>query len=598
MRGNRDEFGFSAGRLSIYDFLTYHWSVFLLLGTCAITFTLLSLYTQILYASYIDHLETGNFVVDLVIAYASVHLGVSFAAYVRNRWRETYIKRFMRRLNVGLFNKLLTAKYQDFQLLGGGTVYNIVLDDAVKVYQFLFSSVVTIIGLLGDIIIAAAVMFRIDWRFAILALVSLPLAMSVIPRIANTVARQTQRYRGQMDQHNSTMLNALEGLEDIYALGLEEEIERNLADQMQAVGRLRIRIQLISELAAQVRALQYSWQAVVQFGFGGYLLATGSASIGGVVLIGSYMERYISAFNRGISTYGEWKTVQVSISRLNRLLAIMKDQPTVATAQKPRPLTSGLTALAIALESVQFSYVRGMPVLDIGHLEIHTGEKVVIVGRNGSGKSTLLRCIANLLPGYSGRINIMGLDTKDWPGRSIYSILSYLPQFAYLLPLSIRGNVLLGACDDVNVDLDDLYARAAKRACLQRVLDEVPGGDEYILTENGQNLSGGQRQLVALARAYMSQTPILLLDECFSAVDPLTELALIDRIVQDEGTYLIVSHRLLVCSRADRVLVMDRGRVIDDGSHAELLDRCELYRQLLREGESGNEGAWNRTEAV
>ncbi|HHV55812.1 MAG TPA: ABC transporter ATP-binding protein [Firmicutes bacterium] len=599
MRGKHNEFGFAADRLSIYDFLAYHKPLFLLLGVCAIAFSLTFLYTQLLYSSYIDRLKTGDFVVNLIIAYTAVNVFQGLASYVRNRWRDTYIKRFMARLHVRLFSKLLNAKYQDLQSLGSGTIYNIVVDDAVSVYDFLFSTVITTIYLMIDIAIAATVLFLADWRFAVLALVSFPLVMTVLPKIADAIRRQNERYRVEMDQYNSAMLNALEGLEDIYALGIEEEVQKDLVDRMRSIERLRIRMQVISELANLVNSLQYTWQAIVQFGLGGYLLATGSASIGGVVLISTYLEQYISSFNRAGATYKEWKTIQVSIDRVNQLLNVLREQPVPeASDRPPQLLTSSSMVPAITLEDVYFSYVEGMPVLVIDHLEIRAGEKVVIVGRNGSGKSTLLRCIANLLPGYSGRIVLMGLDAKAWPGKSIYSILSYLPQFAYLLPVSIRDNVWLGARDDVNVGQDDLYARAVERSCLRKVLDEVPGGDRYMLTENGQNLSGGQRQLVALARAYMSHTPIMILDECFSAVDARTEAELIDNIMHDEGTYLIVSHRLQVCSRADRVLVMDQGRVIDDGPHAELLHRCELYRQLLREGESGDEGAWDRAEAV
>ena len=238
----------------------------------------------------------------------------------------------------------------------------------------------------------------------------------------------------------------------------------------------------------------------------------------------------------------------------------------------------------IHFESVNFSYSPDNPlILDDFDLHIRPGETVALVGRTGVGKSTVARLLPRFYDATGGRVVIDGHDVRDLTLVSLRASVGIVLDEPFLFSSSIRENIAYGA---PNADFADIEA-AAKAAGADGFIGELPKGYETIVGERGYTLSGGQRQRIAIARTLLVNPPILVLDDATSAIDVQVELTIHGslRKLMEGRTTLIIAHRLSTISLADRVLLMDGGKIVADGTHAELMETVPLYADVLAQGE-------------
>jgi ATP-binding cassette subfamily B protein len=230
------------------------------------------------------------------------------------------------------------------------------------------------------------------------------------------------------------------------------------------------------------------------------------------------------------------------------------------------------------LEHVVFGYAPGRPVLEDIDLDVAPGEIVALVGPTGAGKSTLASLIPRLLDPWSGRVLIDEMDVRQVRLADVRSRVALVLQEPFLLPLTVAENIGYGR---PGIGQDELEA-AARAANADAFIRQLPHGYGTVLGERGATLSGGQRQRIAIARALVKDAPILILDEPTSALDAETEALVLEALerLMDGRTTFIIAHRLSTIRRADRVVVLDAGRVVEQGSHAELLMRAGLYASL------------------
>jgi ABC-type multidrug transport system fused ATPase/permease subunit len=233
----------------------------------------------------------------------------------------------------------------------------------------------------------------------------------------------------------------------------------------------------------------------------------------------------------------------------------------------------------IAFENVVFGYEPSKPVLNGLNLRIRKGETVAIVGGSGAGKSTILNLLLRFFDPWEGRILIDGQDIRSFKLRSVRSQLSVVMQESILFRRPIRENIAYG---EPNATLDDIVA-AAKAAKAHEFIERLPKGYDTVLDEQGANLSGGQRQRIALARAFLRNSPILILDEPTSGLDAVTEGQLTETLddLARGPTTIIIAHRFSTIEHADRILVLEKGRVAQVGTHADLVAQPGLYRDLF-----------------
>jgi ATP-binding cassette, subfamily B, bacterial MsbA len=270
--------------------------------------------------------------------------------------------------------------------------------------------------------------------------------------------------------------------------------------------------------------------------------------------------------------------VQPGLAASQRAFELLDARPEVRESADARPVT-GLSA-GIRLEGVGFEYEAGEPVLADVELEIGRGEVVALVGPSGSGKTT----VANLVPRFydptRGRITLDGVDLRELEVGGLRSLMGIVTQETILFHDTVRANIAYGMGDVA----DEALESAARAAHAHEFIRELPEGYDTVLGERGTRLSGGQRQRIAIARALLRDAPVLILDEATSALDTESETLVqdaIDRLMEDR-TVLVIAHRLSTVRKADRIVVLQAGRVVDQGTHRELIEREGLYRRLYQ----------------
>lgn len=319
---------------------------------------------------------------------------------------------------------------------------------------------------------------------------------------------------------------------------------------------------------------------------GGRLVLDGALTPGALVSFLLYAMFVAASVGSLASLFGSY---QEAIGAAQRVFELLETEPTVREPSQPRPLPRPIRG-AMALDRVHFRYAPGLPdVLADVSLEIAHGEVVALVGPSGSGKTTL----ASLLPRFwdvtGGRVTLDGIDVRELSFADLRGSIGMVPQEPALFSGTIRENIAFAR----PTSLDDEVLAAARAAHAIEFIDRLPEGLDTRVGERGVKLSGGQRQRLAIARVFLKDPAVVVLDEATSSLDNESE-RLVEEAMEDllrGRTTLIIAHRLSTVRRADRVLVLDHGRVVEEGTHGELLERdgayAKLYRGQFRNGEVG-----------
>ncbi|MCU1513679.1 MAG: transporter ATP-binding protein [Microbacteriaceae bacterium] len=306
----------------------------------------------------------------------------------------------------------------------------------------------------------------------------------------------------------------------------------------------------------------------------GVMVIRGELAIGGLVAYFLYLNRFFAPILLLVAQYSVMQQAQSSITKLRELLA---QQPSVLEAEHPvalPPITG-----EIELKGVSFGYAADRPVISDISLKIEPGERIAFVGPTGAGKSTIAKLVSRFYDPTSGSVLIDGIDVRTVSFESLREQIGSVPQEAYLFTGTLRDNLAFGEPDAG----EERILAAVDAVGLRHVVDAMPAGLDTIVHERGQSLSSGERQLVALARAFLADPRILVLDEATSNLD-LTSEAAVEKGLEQlliGRTSVIIAHRLSTAMKADRIVVIDQGRVAEVGSHKQLLELGGLYAAMF-----------------
>ncbi|PKP72676.1 MAG: ABC transporter ATP-binding protein [Alphaproteobacteria bacterium HGW-Alphaproteobacteria-6] len=477
-------------------------------------------------------------------------------------------------MQVDLLAHLLTLDGRFYQDNPPGALIERVQGDTAAV-QGIWSVLITGVG--RDIVALAAlfaVAVTIDPFWTLTALIGAPLL--IVPVIA------AQRHiRRKIDQVRTQAALRATRLDEVFHGITAVQVNRIEAYQIARFRGITDRIVRAEVRAATSRAaIPGLIDVVTGIGFFGVLMLGGQEIVAGKRSIGDFMSFFTAmalAFQpirRLGDAVGIWQVAAASLTRLYRLF----DTPAGIVAP-PRPIRPDPSQTDIRFEEVHFAY-GDHPVLNGLSFSAAAGQTTAIVGASGAGKSTVFRLLTRLADPGSGRVSLGGRDLRDLDPGALRDMFSTVSQEAALFDETIRDNVLLGRSDVPEASL-----RAALDAAhVSDFADPLPQGIETPAGPRGSGLSGGQRQRVAIARALLRDAPILLLDEATSALDATSEALVqeaLDRLGQGRTT-LVIAHRLATVRRADRIIVMDRGRVAEEGTHEVLLARDGIYAGLCR----------------
>ena len=491
--------------------------------------------------------------------------------YLRGRWAAVASEALARRVRDALFLRLHNLPAAFFDDADTGDLVQRCSSDVETVRLFLSSQVVQIGRSLLLVAVMAPLLFMRDARLAALGMCLMPFLLAGAILFFSRVRRRFQIADEAEGALTAVLQENLAGIRVVRAFARQEhEIERfgvrNRAfrDNLYRVNRLEAVYWGLSDFFCMS-------QIGIVLIAGGMFLAAGSITVGGLFVFVSLVSQVIWPVRRLGEVLTDAGKALVSLGRVNHILEAQEE------SREPTPSIERASG-HIVFEEVRAGYKADRAAVVDFSVRIPAGQTVGIVGPPGCGKSTLVRLLLRLYPIHSGRILVDGMDVRDVDRRWLRDQVGVVMQDPFLYSRTIAENLRVGRPDAA----DDEIAAAAREAAIADAIDGFPAGYQTRVGERGATLSGGQRQRLALARALLKDPPILVLDDSLSAVDTGTERRILEALAHRRGrhTTLVIAHRLSSVRDADRILVLERGRLVQDGVHEDLAAAPGPYRRL------------------
>jgi ATP-binding cassette subfamily B protein len=500
---------------------------------------------------------------------------------------ETYMtgwvgERVLADLRTTLFGHLQRLSLGYYERNRAGVIISRLTNDVEAIDQLvtdgvtvLFQSTLTLIG-------TAVILFVLDWRLALATCAVLPLMSLATALFRSRSARAYANVRERLGLVTATLAEDIAGMRIVQAFTREEAAYANFRRVAASYRDSNMQTVVISGLYFPAVDLFSSVALAVVLGYGGHLYFQGALTLGTLFAFMLYVQNFFDPVQQLSQLYN---TFLSATAALDKIMVVLDEEPEVRDRQGARPLPE-ITG-RVRFDDVRFRYGRGDEVLHGIDLDVPAGTTVALVGHTGAGKSTIAKLLARFYDPTEGSLTIDDVDLRDVSQASLRDQLGIVPQEGFLFAGTVRENIAFGRPD---VSFEDVV-EAAQTVGADEFVRELEDGYETQVGERGTRLSLGQRQLIAFARALLADPRILILDEATSSVDIGTERkieAALRRLLADR-TAFIIAHRLSTIRGADLIVVLEHGRIVEQGSHDELMRRGGLYTSLY--------GDWAETAA-
>ena len=512
----------------------------------------------------------------LIVGFSALQGLLTFSSAYLNKWVG---RRIAYDVKISLFEKLIHFDAGFFDTNTSGNVIVRFDNDVESACNGLLSNLKQFCTRFFSSISLIAVLFYNSWQLALIAVAVLLCALFPLMFVRKRIEKINEQSVFANAEVTTHYNEAFGGNRVISSYNLHDYENNRFADTLHRVFRLGMKMIQRTGMLSPFMHFIVSVGIAVVIWVGSYLILSQQITAGNFV---SFIAALILLYNPIKGIGNNFNNVQIALMAMERVFALMDTEPKVKDAPQAVKLQN---INAIDYKNVCFEYVKGKSVLSNINLSIKQGETVALVGNSGGGKSTF----ASLLPRFydvtSGAITIDGRDIKDYTLQSLRDNISVVFQDNFLFSGTIRENILLGKAKATEEEVK----RAAEMAYLNDFIDKLPNGLDTDIGERGVLLSGGQKQRIAIARAFLKNAPIVILDEATSALDNKSEAVVqkaIDNLMKDR-TVIVIAHRLSTVRHADKIVVINYGKIVESGSHEELLNKPDsvygaLYKAQLK----------------
>lgn len=541
---------------------------------CIVIFgTFCGVYAPSLQSKAIDIIAgtaNGNLSRTLLFMLA-VYLFYSACQLIQGLLSAHLSQRIIKRMREELFGKIvdLPVKYLDTHSHGDvmSRMTNDIENISTTVSQSLpslFSGVLTIIG-------TVAIMLFYCWQLALLSFATVFLTFFATKILSKRVRKFSRRRQELLGKLNGTVEEMISGYRTVVAYNHQDITTKEFCDTSDSLTKAGIRTDIFSGVMGPIMNCIGNIGFVIIAAFGGYFAINGLISVGVISAFIVYAKQFSRPINEIAQIYGQ---LQTAIAGAERVFSVLDER----NEEKNGDALAESSTTDVTFQNVQFSYNEGYPVLHDFTLTVPSGKKVALVGATGSGKTTVVNLLMRFYDIDSGNIFINQQNIKDISRDSLRKNVVIVLQDTVLFSDTIKNNLKYGN----EAASEEQLETAVEMSRCKDMIQMLPQGFDTVLTGSGENISQGQRQLLAIARAFVADPKILILDEATSNVDTRTEKAIQDamQLVMKNRTSIIIAHRLSTIRDADIIVVMDKGRIVEKGNHDSLLAQKGKYYEL------------------
>ncbi len=474
-----------------------------------------------------------------------------------------------------LFSHYIKQDSNFFKNNKTGELMSRIVEDINKVRMYLGPALLYGINLISLVVIVIITMFKVNPKLSLYTLLPLPLLSYIIYVVSNTINKRSEVIQAQLARITTKSQESFSGIRIVKSYATELFWKEDFRNETNIYKNQYLGLSRIDAMFFPSMLLLIGLSTLITLYVGGLNVYNGSVSAGNI----AEFVIYVNMLTWPVSAIG-WcaSIIQQAEASQKRINDFLYREPQLKTGNLK---LSDVSSLTVAFNEVSFKYPEaGKPSISNLNLKIYPGEKIGIVGKTGSGKSTIAELLVRMYDPQNGTITINNIPLNKLSLYEVRSNIAYVPQDVFLFSESIAENILFGR-EGIS---DDNLRNVTQLAAIDKEIETIPGKYNAVLGERGVNLSGGQKQRISVARALMKEAPILILDDCLSAVDAETEQHILSGLEKEfsNKTVLFITQRLKQTQFMDRIIVLEEGKVVQEGTFVDLVARDGLFKYLYQ----------------